>query len=126
MMGTTWKIITVNMTEQDDARLVRLADLWGLSKAATVRRLIDQATPAFLDEDLAHTCLDGQRTRWGISSPDLAGGACPACWPEGSLPTRLEREDAMRAVAFQHRWSDDRTPWFVHLVERRRLHQEEE
>tara|TARA_Y100000004_G_C8854860_1_gene386392 strand:- start:166 stop:543 length:378 start_codon:yes stop_codon:yes gene_type:complete len=125
-MGTAWRIVTVNMTDQDDARLVRLADLWGLSKAAAVRRLIADATPAFLDEDVPHTCREGQRAKWGISTPNLPGGPCPACWPEGSLPTRLEREDAMRAAAFQLQWSDDRTPWFVHVVERRRLHQEEE
>jgi len=136
-MGTAWKIVTVNMTDQDDDRLVRLADLWGLSKAAAVRRLIADATPAFLDEDLGHTCTEGQRTRYGFSNPDLPDGPCPVCWPEGTLPTRLEREDAQRAAAYQHAFArqpggkpypDDyvKTPWWVHLVERRRLHQEEE
>ena len=135
-MATAWRIITVNMNPSDDERLIRLADLWGLSKAATVRRLIAEATVAFTDEDVAHTCTEGQRTRWGYSNPELPGGPCAVCWPEGTLPTRLEKEDGYRTAAFQHDlarqpgskpFPDDyvRVPWWVHVVERRKLHAKE-
>ncbi len=136
MVRAAWTMVGVNMMPDDHARLIRLAELWGLSKAATVRRLIQDATVGFLAEDIAHTCTEGQRTRWGYSSPDIPGGPCAACWPEGTIPTRLEREDGYRTAAFQHdlarRPGADpfpvdyvKVPWWVHVVERRKLHAQE-
>lgn len=125
-MATSWRIITVNMNPSDDERLIRLADLWGLSKAATVRRLIVEATRGF-EEDYrnGHTCPPGVQDVHGTSNPDIKGGPCPVCWP--TAPTRLEREDGMKTEAFQRSLgpSTRRTPWWVHVARRRELHAQE-
>lgn len=124
-MATAWRIITVNMNPSDDERLIRLADLWGLSKAATVRRLIAEATRGFDDDDRnGHTCPPGHLDAWGISNP-MMKEPCSVCWP--TPPTRLEREDGMKAEAFQRSLgpSTRRTPWWVHVARRRELHAQE-
>jgi len=124
MARQAWTMVGVNMMPDDHDRLVRLADLWGLSKAATVRRLIQEATQGF-DDRGGHTCLEGHLMAWGTSNPNLKGGRCTACWP--TPPTHLEIQDGMRA-----RWTQQQLdpegraiPWFVYVAERRRLHAKE-
>lgn len=124
MARQAWTMVGVNMMPSDHDRLVRLADLWGLSKAAAVRRLIQEATVGF-DDRQGHTCPEGVLAAHGTSNPDMKGGACAVCWP--TPPTRLEREDGMRAAAHQQILGAEvrRTPWWSHVAERRRLHAQE-
>ena len=121
MARQAWTMVGVNMMPSDHDRLVRLADLWGLSKAAAVRRLIQEATVGF-DDRGGHTCREGHLAAWGTSNPGLKDGRCMVCWP--TPPTVLEREDGMRAAAHQRQIDPDgrMIPWFVHVAERRRLH----
>lgn len=117
-------MVGVNMMPADHDRLVRLAELWGQSKAATIRRLIQEATVAFDDRD-GHTCPEGVFAQFGTSNPEHKGGRCVVCWPEP--PTRSEQEYGRREAQFQataFRLGDHyprSVPWWVHVdVDRRK------
>ena len=120
-----WIYVGVNMMDDDHRRLEQLAELWGLSKAAAVRRLLKEATPE-LNPRHGHTCPEGQHARWGTSNP-MNRERCSVCWP--TPPTMAERHDGQKAEFSQERlgvhWTD-RAPWWFHVAEARRAAQEEE
>ena len=123
-----WIYVGVNMMGDDHRRLEVLAEMWGLSKAAAVRRLLKEATPA-LDDRNGHTCPEGQYAKWGTSNP-MQRERCSVCWP--TMPTMAERHDAEKSVFRQQHWNRLHdgvaivAPWWYHVKEARRLAQEED
>ncbi len=89
-----WIYVGVNMMDDDHRRLEALAEMWGMSKAAAVRRLLKEATPAFDDRN-GHTCPEHVFAKWGTSNP-MQRERCSVCWP--TMPTTAERHDAEETV----------------------------
>ena len=120
-----WIYVGVNMMDDDHRRLEKLAELWGMSKAAAVRRLLKEATPE-LNPRHGHTCPEATYAKWGTSNP-MARERCTICWP--TPPTTAERHDGEETHAVQARfgvpWSE-RAPWWFHVAEARKAAQEEE
>ncbi len=119
MARQSWRMVGVNMTDDDKARLDALSHLWGTSNAATVRRLIQQATKGLLPSERdGHTCPPAQFDRWGVSNPGLKQ-PCVACWPTTPNPEEKHRGEMHRIMAIgtvlEHH------PWWVHVHEARRL-----
>lgn len=121
-----WIYVGVNMMDDDHRRLERLAEMWGLSKAAAVRRLLKEATPE-MNPRHGHTCNEGQYAKWSTSNPNMKE-RCTVCWP--TMPTTAEREAAEEAVKAQHHWCllDGRAfaefgpklaPWWWHVAQAR-------
>ncbi len=116
-----WIYVGVNMMDDDHRRLEMLAELWGMSKAAAVRRLLKEATPE-LNPRHGHTCNEGQYAKWGTSNP-MKRERCSVCWP--TMPTTGEREAAEISVKLQHQLKtlhDDQVivaPWWWHVAQAR-------
>lgn len=115
-----WIYVGVNMMDNDHRRLERLAELWGMSKAAAVRRLLQEATRDF-DDRGGHTCNEGQFSKWGTSNP-FREPRCTVCWP--TMPTRAERVEGERCVASSqvlHGYSESviEAPWWWHVAQAR-------
>ena len=115
-----WIYVGVNMMDDDHRRLERLSELWGMSKAATVRRLLQEATRDF-DDRGGHTCNEGQYARWTTSNP-MREPRCTVCWP--TMPSGSERHDGERVVAHSqvlHGFeSVIEAPWWFHVAEARK------
>lgn len=118
-----WIYVGVNMMDDDHRRLERLSELWGLSKAATVRRLLQEATRDF-DDRGGHTCPEGQFAKWGTSNP-FREPRCAVCWP--TMPTRSERHDGERVQAMATTIAGGRvvSPWWFHVAEARKAEGED-
>lgn len=113
MARQSWRMVGVNMTDDDKARLDALSHLWGTSNAATVRRLIQQATVGLLpDERDGHTCPPQQFDRYGCSNPMAVQGACVACWPTTPNPEEKHQGEMRRITALGS--VEEHLPWWVH------------
>ncbi len=122
MARQSWRMVGVNMTDDDKARLDALSELWGTSNAATVRRLIQEATKGLLPSERdGHTCPPAQFDRYGCSNPMAVKGACVACWPTPVNPEERHQGEMRRIVALGT--VDEWLPWWAHT---HRLRQERE
>lgn len=116
-----WIYVGVNMMDEDHRRLEALAEMWGMSKAAAVRRLLKEATPG-LDDRNGHTCPAEQHAKWGTSNP-FRKDRCTVCWP--TMPTMEERADATKIVESQQYWNRRYdgmaivAPWWFHVAKAR-------
>lgn len=112
MARQSWRMVGVNMTDDDKARLDALSHLWGTSNAATVRRLIQDATKGLLPSERdGHTCPPAQFDRYGCSNPMAAKGACVACWP--TPPNPQERHEGEIAYIMARGTVDEWLPWWA-------------